>query len=72
MAGLGTPRIIVDLTGRLYPLGEAEGGLCFLAIGENDRVYILMMSEIRLLGGNIDEALEALLIGIQSSPVVTP
>jgi hypothetical protein len=53
---------------RLYPLGEAVGGLGFLAIGENDRVYMLL-DDIRLLGNNMDEALEALLIGLQPSPL---
>ena len=55
---------------RLYPLGEAVGGLYYLAIGENDRVYMLM-EDIRLVGNNMDEAMEALLIGLQPSPPIT-
>lgn len=49
---------------RLYPLGEASGGNYFLAIGENDNVYLLM-EDFKLLGKSMDEALEALSIGRQ-------
>lgn len=55
---------------RLYPLGEAWGGMCFLAIGENDRVYVLM-EDIRLVGNNIDEAMETLSLGLQPSAPMT-
>ena len=47
---------------RLYPLGEAENGYYYLAIGENGRVYYLM-EDIVLVGNTEDEALENLLIG---------
>ena len=43
--------------------------MCYLAIGEDGRVFMLM-EDIRLLGNDIDEALEALLIGLQPSPLV--
>ena len=46
----------------LYPLGEAFSGNYFWAIGEDDHVYILM-DDIQLLGKNIDEALENLIVG---------
>jgi hypothetical protein len=55
---------------RLYPLGEAVSGLCFLAIAENDSVYLLM-DDIRVVGKNIDEGLEALLIGLEPSVPIT-
>ena len=48
---------------RLYPLGEAAGGNYFLAIGETGQVFFLM-HHIRLLGQNIEEALENLIRGI--------
>src|SRR5262245_31446767 len=44
---------------RLYPLGEAAGGYYFLAVGENNHVYLLM-EDIKLLGETMDEALENL------------
>ena len=47
---------------RLYPLGEASNGHQFLAISENDSIYLLM-NDLTLLGKNIDEALERLLRG---------
>jgi len=47
---------------RLYPLGEASNFHQFLAIGENDFIYLLM-NDLNLLGKNIDEALERLLRG---------
>jgi hypothetical protein len=47
---------------RLYPLGEAFSGNYFWAIGQNDQLYILM-DDIQLLGKNIDEALENLILG---------
>ncbi len=53
---------------RLYPLGEAAGGYYFLAVGENNRIY-LMMEDIKLLGETIDEALEKLLIGIRPTEI---
>ena len=49
----------------LYPLGEASGGHYFLAIGESGQVFLLM-EDLRLLGQNIEEALEKLILGIQS------
>ena len=51
----------------LYPLGEAEGGYYFLAIGENGRVYYVMQ-DIVLAGYTEDEALENLLIGRKVTP----
>ena len=39
-------------------------------IDENDRVYMLM-EDIRLVGNNMDEAMEALLIGLRPSPPIT-
>ena len=48
---------------RLYPLGEAEGGLCFLAVGENGRIYFVMQ-DIELLAEDIDQALEKLIRGL--------
>lgn len=47
---------------KLYPLGDACGGLGFLAIGESGEVFLLMQ-DIQLLGKNIDEALEHLILG---------
>lgn len=55
---------------RLYPLGEVDNGHNYWAIGENKQVYLLM-NDIQLLGDNIDEALENLIIcrkGIDISP----
>ena len=51
------------LNTRFYPLGEAAGRHYFWAVGENDHIYLLM-DDLRLLGKNIEEALESLLIGI--------
>ena len=50
------------LNTRLYPLGEVANGHCYWAIGENSQIYLLMF-DIRLLGKNIDEAFENLIIG---------
>jgi|SRR5215212_2566067 len=47
---------------RLYPLGEVDNGHNYWAIGENNQVYLLM-NDIQLLGEDIDEALENLIIG---------
>ena len=47
---------------KLYPLGEVAQGLGYWAIGENDHIYLLIHN-IQLLGKNIDEALENLIIG---------
>ena len=55
----------------LYPLGEASGGHYFLAIGKNGQVFLLMQ-DIRLLGQNIEEALEKLILGIQSEELPWP
>ena len=51
---------------RLYPLGEAVGGHCFWALGENEHAY-LIMEDVRLLGRSLDEALENLIVGIRST-----
>lgn len=48
---------------RLYPLGEAAGGNCFLAIAENGEVF-LIMDDILWLGQNMDQALEKLILGV--------
>lgn len=53
---------------RLYPLGEACGGLCFLAIDERGRVYFLM-DDLQIVGENIEEALNSLIVGIMPRPV---
>lgn len=55
----------------LYPLGEASGGNYFLAIGESGLVFLLMQ-DVRLLGQNIEEALEKLILGIQSEELPWP
>ena len=47
---------------KLYPLGEAVNGQYFWAVGENEHIY-LAMDDVQLLGANIDEALENLIIG---------
>lgn len=47
---------------RLYPLGEVYSGYNFWAIGEDNHVYALM-ENIQLLGKDIDDALENLIIG---------
>ena len=54
---------------RLYPLGEVAGGLGYWAIGDNDHIYLLIHT-IQLLGQNIDEALENLIIGRQATEIV--
>ncbi len=54
-----------EVNTKLYPLGEVANGTSFWAIGDNEHVYILM-NEILLLGKNIDEALERLIIGRES------
>jgi hypothetical protein len=56
---------------QLYPLGEACGGHGFLAIGKSGKVFLLM-DDIRLLGQNIEEALEKLIQGIQSEELPWP
>lgn len=56
---------VAVLNTRLYPLGEAVGGHYFLTIGENERVYLLMQN-VELLGNNIDEALENLIVGVET------
>lgn len=53
---------------KLYPLGEAAGGHLFWAIGENRHVYFLM-NEISLVGQNIEEALERLIIGLDAKEI---
>jgi SUKH-3 immunity protein of toxin-antitoxin system len=47
---------------QLYPLGEAFSATYYWAIGENDQLYVVM-DDIQLLGKNLDEALENLIIG---------
>ena len=53
---------------KLYPLGEASGGHCFWAIGENGDIYLLM-NDLILLGNTIEDALEKLLIGIAGKEI---
>jgi hypothetical protein len=53
---------------KLYPLGETSGGHLFLAVGENEHIYLLM-NDIRLLGKNIDEALERLIMGLEANEI---
>ena len=53
---------------RLYPLGEVDNGHNYWAIGANDRVYLLM-NDIQLLGKNIDQALENLIIGRSATAI---
>ena len=56
----------------LYPLGEAEGGLCFVVIGENGRVYLLMQDEAMLVGLNMEDGLESLLVGRRGETIRLP
>ena len=49
---------------KLYPLGDAASRHYYWAIGENEHVFLLM-DDIQLLGTNIEEALENLIIGRQ-------
>ena len=53
---------VAVLDTKLFPLGEAEGGLCFVVIGENGRVYLLMQ-DVMLVGLNVEDGLESLLVG---------
>lgn len=53
---------------RLYPLGEVDNGHNYWAIGEDDRVYLLM-NDIQLLGKNIDQALENLIRGRSATEI---
>jgi hypothetical protein len=53
---------------KLYPLGEAVVGHGFRAIGEDGRVF-LVEQDIMLNGNNMDEALEHLILGIQSEEI---
>lgn len=53
---------------KLYPLGEAVGGHCFLAISEDGRVF-LIMEEILIIGQDIEEALKNLILGIKPKEV---
>jgi hypothetical protein len=55
----------------LYPLGEACGGHGFLAMGKSGQVFLLM-DDIRLLGQNIEDALEKLILGIKSEELPWP
>jgi hypothetical protein len=52
----------------LYPLGEVNSGYYFWAIGEDNHVYILM-DDIQLLGKDIDEALENLILGRKATGI---
>lgn len=54
---------------QLYPLGEAFNASYYWAIGEDDQLYILW-DDIHLLGKNIDEALENLIIGRMPQKIV--
>jgi hypothetical protein len=47
---------------RLYPLGEAHRGHCFLVIDENGRVYAAM-DDIAVLGENFEAGIENLILG---------
>lgn len=58
----------VELKTKLYPLGEAANRYYFLVIGEDGRVF-LIMTDIHLIGETFDEALENLIIGVQSKPL---
>lgn len=51
------------LNTNLYPLGEADGGLCFVVIGENGHIYLLEQDEVMLIGRDMEDGLESLLIG---------
>ena len=55
---------------KLYPLGEAANGHSYWAIGENGNVYLVMF-EIGLLGKNIEEALDNLIIGRNPSRILS-
>jgi hypothetical protein len=55
---------------KLYPLGEVANGLGYWAIGENDHIYMLVHT-IQLLGQNIDEALDNLILGRQAKDILT-
>jgi SUKH-3 immunity protein of toxin-antitoxin system len=52
----------------LYPLGEASGGHGFMAMAHTGEVYLLAL-EILLLGRDIDEALEHLILGVQPQAI---
>ena len=52
----------------LYPLGEAAAGYYYWAIGENARVYLLM-DELLVLGTDMDNALENLILGRQAKKI---
>lgn len=54
---------------KLYPLGEVADGLGYWAIGDNDHIYLLIHT-IQLLGQNIDEALENLIIGRKAIDII--
>jgi hypothetical protein len=53
-----------DIGQKLYPLGECWGSNFFLAIGEDGKVFALMM-DIFLVGNTFEEALENLIQGIR-------
>lgn len=59
---------VAVLRTNLYPLGEGVGGLCFIAISENGQVYLLMQ-ELMLIGRNMEEGLESLLLGRLGEPI---
>jgi hypothetical protein len=50
------------MNARLFPLGEAVGGHAFLGMDERGRIF-LVGHQVRLLGNDIYEGLENLLVG---------
>lgn len=51
-----------ELKINLFPLGEAGGGHGFVAVGEDGKIYLLMMN-IWFVAYSFDEALENLTLG---------
>lgn len=52
--------------GELFPLGIAGDGHAFIAIAVDGCVY-LVMDDIQVLGGSIEQAIENLLTGARSA-----
>jgi hypothetical protein len=70
--GVGTNNFTHSYTGKgNYIEGEASGGHYFLAIGKSGQVFLLM-EDVQLLGQNIEDALEKLILGIQSEELLWP
>jgi hypothetical protein len=46
----------------LYPLGETDGGHSFLTVGEDGRIFLVMMN-VWFVANSFDEALENLILG---------